>query len=62
MVVTTTHHNQWQKHPANEPLCVCVAYTCQARFSAVCRITSGPRGLHFSVQMLLNLLLTAGCW
>ena len=35
---------------------------CQAWLSAVCRITSGPRGLHSSGQMLLNLLLRAGCW
>lgn len=57
MMVTAARHSQWQQHPANEHLCVC-----QARLSAVCRNTSGPRGLHSSGQMLQNLLLTAGCW
>lgn len=57
MMVTATCHSQWQQHPANERLCLC-----QTRLSAVCRNTSGPRGLHSSGQMLLNLLPTAGCW
>ena len=57
MEVTATRHSQWQQHPANEH-----GRVCQAWLSAVCRITSGPRGLHSSGQMLLNLLLRAGCW
>lgn len=59
MMVTTTRHSQWQQHPcpANEHLCVC-----QARLSAVAATPLAPRGLHSSGQMLLNLLLTAGCW